>query len=766
MAIVAPTGVAAINAGGVTIHSFFQLPFAPYIPGSQAGAQRQIRFSTEKINLIKSLDLLVIDEISMVRADTLDSIDEVLRRYRDRFKPFGGVQLLMIGDLHQLSPVIKEEEWAMLRPYYDTIFFFSSNALKKTNPVRIELTHIYRQTDTFFIDLLNRVRSNQLDQATLDALNQRYIPDFKPADDEGYITLTTHNQTAQGINSQKLEELSSPTVTFGAIIEGDFPSYAYPTEVDLSLKVGAQVMFVKNDSSKDKLYYNGKIGQVSNIDEEHIYVKCEGEYLEIEVQQAEWQNIRYVLNPETKEVEEQVIGSFRQYPLKLAWAITIHKSQGLTFEKAIIDANASFAHGQVYVALSRCKSFEGMVLRSPIASRSVKTDGTVAAYSKETRESSPDEESLMDSKIEYQRALLNELFDFAEVKRTLFAFNRVMEEHSATVNAAALERSRQLMLAGNAEIFQVADKFRNQLNQIWGERTLPELDEAVQERVQKACGYFLNKLTESLLPPGETLEVESDNKAVRKTALQSLESFLRTLSIKRACLVASIPVFRTDRYIRARVDADIDFITKDKVPGTPKASRTPEDVPHGTLYVALKAWRNAIAAEYNVPVYMVLPQKSLQELVNKLPVSLQELEGVKGMGKTKVKQYGKEIVELIAAYCEEHGVERPEITLPLKTEKPDTKRISLELFLSGKTMEEVAVERGLATGTIETHLIHFIGTGELDIYSVFRKENIDQIMSFLDENRMQSLTELKQALGDDISYSEIKAVQRYLRAED
>jgi ATP-dependent exoDNAse (exonuclease V) alpha subunit len=368
MVVVAPTGVAAINAGGVTIHSFFQLPYGPHIPDheniptSELNPEKpqayQKKFNREKIRLIQSLDLLVIDEISMVRADMLDAIDLVLKKYKDRTKPFGGVQLLMIGDLHQLSPVVKEDEWSLLKKYYDTVYLFSSKALQQIPSVNIELKHIYRQSDEYFINILNKIRNNQIDQQTLTELNQRYIPNFSPDEKEGYIVLTTHNASAQEINQNKLKKIKSPSEIFGADTEGEFPSFSYPTEQELELKEGAQVMFVKNDSSSLKCYYNGKIGKVIRMDEDEVYVKCPDDEDEILVKREEWQNVKYFLDEETKEVKENVIGTFTQYPLKLAWAITIHKSQGLTFEKAIIDANASFAHGQVYVALSRCKNFD------------------------------------------------------------------------------------------------------------------------------------------------------------------------------------------------------------------------------------------------------------------------------------------------------------------------------------------------------------------------------------------------------------------------
>ncbi|VAW73204.1 DNA repair and recombination protein, putative helicase, partial [hydrothermal vent metagenome] len=357
MIITAPTGVAAINAGGVTLHSFFQMPFGPFISGSDAHQQAQHRkINKEKINIIKSLDLLVIDEISMVRADLLDGVDAVLRRYKHRDRPFGGVQLLMIGDLHQLSPVIKDDEWALLKPYYDTGYFFSSNALKQTDMVSIELKHIYRQSDAHFIDLLNKVRDNCLDERSFQALNTRYIADFKPDDTQNYITLTTHNRRADSINQQRMESLQSKPFVFNAEIEGDYPANIYPAPEELLLKKGAQVMFVRNDSSTDKKYFNGKIGKIIKIDNHAISVKCPGDSASIVVEKLTWENIKYTLDEKTKEISEALIGSFYQYPLRMAWAITIHKSQGLTFEHTIIAANAAFSHGQVYVALSRCKT--------------------------------------------------------------------------------------------------------------------------------------------------------------------------------------------------------------------------------------------------------------------------------------------------------------------------------------------------------------------------------------------------------------------------
>jgi hypothetical protein len=764
MAIVAPTGVAAINAGGVTIHSFFQLPFGPYIPESNPNEQRYSRFNKEKINLIKSLDLLVIDEISMVRADMLDGIDEVLRRYKDRNKPFGGTQLLMIGDLHQLSPVIKDEEWSMLKPYYDTVFFFSSNALRKTDPVRIELKHIYRQSDTFFIDLLNKIRENQLDKVSLAALNQRYIPNFNPVEDEGYITLTTHNNTAQEINNSKLEDLKGKLRSFQAQILDDFPQFAYPTEQSLALKIGAQVMFVKNDPSRDKLYYNGKIGTVTRIEENAIFVKCKGDYVDIEVHPAEWKNIKYALNPQTKEIDEQVIGSFIQYPLKLAWAITIHKSQGLTFEKAIIDANNSFAHGQVYVALSRCKSFEGMVLRTPISLNSVKTDGTVAAYTRDASANEPDDDQLTDSKILFQRSLLQELFDFSEMKYAFSRLNRVAEEHENVINKSVSITLKLIQATAEQDIFNVSEKFKNQLNQFFIETGLPEENETLNNRVQKGCVYFYDKIEQSIYPESKSLEIETDNAAVKKVAEQALENFQRAVFTKRMVMLACKEIFNTSTYLRAKSNAEIDFktSTKNSVSPVAKTAMVAKNIPNGELYKTIRDWRNSLAAEHNVPVYMVLPQKALEDLVTILPTTLAALETVKGIGKTKVKQYGKEILDMVNTYCEDNQIEKAAIEIITKKDKVDSRKISLDLFTSGKNIEEIAEERGYTANTIELHLSYYIGTGELEIFDIFPKEKIHKVIDYFMENKQVTLNEAKAALSDDVTYTELRAALKHL----
>ena len=765
MVIVAPTGVAAINAGGVTIHSFFQMAFGPFVPENQdpSNAQFKQKFNRDKINLILSLDLLVIDEISMVRADTLDCIDEILRRYKDRNQPFGGVQLLMIGDLHQLSPVVKEDDWKILRDYYPNLFFFNSNALLKTSPISIELKHIYRQTDNHFIDLLNSVRQNKIDSDILKELNKRYIPNFKPNDDEGYITLTTHNQSAQQINEVKLTEIKEKAYNFTANVVDDFPEYAYPTDFKLELKIGAQVMFVKNDPSRDRLYYNGKIGKITKIDQDTIFVKCPGEFFEIEVHPVDWTNIKYSLNPETKEVEGKIIGSFTQYPLKLAWAITIHKSQGLTFEKAIIDANAAFAHGQVYVALSRCKSFEGMVLKTPISFNSVKTDGVVVDYTKKADENAPGEKQLIDSKIAFQQSLIFNLFDFSDIKTRFFYINKIAEDHNNTLPPALIDNLAQIKALAEKEIYDVADSFKKQLSNLFSLTLLPEDNAELQDRIKKGCQYFFEK-TESLIElPAKNLNVETDNKSVRAGINDALGNLQKAAFVKIVAMRLCLNGFKTLEYLQIAANAEIDYAAtqKQKTISQPALGG---NIKHPDLYVTLKNWRDSLAEENNTPVYIVLPQKALLDLIHQLPSTRQELEAIKGIGKIKVKQYGNDILTMINEYCDVNNIERSAMIISLKDVKTkiDTKKVSFDLYKAGKTIIEIAEERSLTSNTIEGHLAHYINTGEIVVFDIVSKIKVAKIMAHIIQNPNLSSSERKLALGDEVSYGDLKAVMNHL----
>ena len=766
MVVVAPTGVAAINAGGMTIHSFFQLPFGPYLPESKQDASRQRKFNREKIWLIQSLDLLVIDEISMVRADLLDGIDDVLRRYKDHYKPFGGVQLLMIGDLHQLPPVVKDEEWELLREHYATPYFFSSRALRQTNPVAIELKHIYRQSDMVFIELLNKVRNNKLDAEVLETLNSRYRANFKPAPEEGYITLTSHNASAQDINVQKLAEIPGDTQRFTAAVTGDFPPHAFPTEELLELKPGAQVMFVKNDGSREKRYYNGKIGTITEIRGEAIYVKCPDEAQEIQVVPAEWRNIKYTLNAQTKEVAEDVTGAFVQYPLKLAWAITIHKSQGLTFERAIIDAQAAFAHGQVYVALSRCKSFEGIVLRTKIEFSSVRTDTQVKNYTEEADRNAPDEAHLRQSKMDFQQSLMLELFEFRSLKKYFEQLNRVLLEYETTLHADAYLQFKALREQAETLVLSVADKFKHQLRSYFAQPALPEENEDLQARFQKACAWFSEKINDVLLPAAKSIQIVTDNKAVEKTALEALENLEKELFVKNTCFVSAKTGFSTHVYLRAKANAEIDFNAAKKT-ASPSAAYTgvPKNTPHPELYVSLKLWRAELSDTLGTAPFEVLPTRSLLELVQVLPANLPALKKIKGIGAVRSKQFGAEILEIIQKYCIAKGIENTQLSLSEPPPKPDTKLASFELFKAGKSIEEIAAARGLATSTIENHIAHFVAIGEVNVYEIVNQFKVEAIAAFYTRNKTRSMKEAKEYLGDDYSFGELRMVLTYLDKE-
>ncbi len=779
MVVVAPTGVAAINAGGVTIHSFFQLAFGPHIPLSEIGENKQPnvnqpnpshkKFNREKINIIKGLDLLVIDEISMVRADMLDAIDEVLKKYKDKSKPFGGVQLLMIGDLHQLSPVIKDEEWNILKNYYETVYFFSSKALKQTQSVSIELKHIYRQTDTYFIEMLNQIRNNKIEPKTLEELNSRYIPDFSAEDNEGYIILTTHNANAHQINETKLKKIKLSSKKFKAEIKDDFPEYSYPTELDLELKIGAQVMFVKNDSSQAKLFYNGKIGKVTRIEDEVIYVKCPLDAVEIPVDKEEWQNVKYFLDDETKEIKENVIGVFTQYPLKLAWAITIHKSQGLTFEKAIIDANASFAHGQVYVALSRCKTFEGLVLSSPITMRSVKTDNTVSEFSDGVRNNEPDEKQLEESKIAYQQSLLYELFDFKGIKSRDYYLQKVLNENSNIIQKVQIDNIKQNCELAETEIFSVSEKFKAQLVQIFANNHLPQESSEIQDRVKKASSYFLNKVESVLLLFVNEITIDIDNKEIKKVIYDILEKLQKDIFVKFISLKYCVNGFETLAYIKTKANAEIDFKSNIKAKQSIKFEGV-KDSQHSSLYIELKNWRKMLAEENESDEYMILPYKAMAELLKFLPTSIGELRGIKGIGEKKIKQFGHDIIEIISSYCERNNIEKQQIELNVKTKKPkvekrekvDSKKLSLDLFKSGKSIDEIALERNFARSTVEGHLAHYVGIGKLDIYDVVSKSKVEEVTDYFKQSNSKSIVNVKTALGDNISYGELRFVYKYL----
>ncbi len=772
MVVVAPTGVAAINAGGVTIHSFFQVSFGPQIPrdpnsprpvevsadGSVAAGIK--RFSKDKINIIRSLDLLVIDEISMVRADLLDAIDEVLRRYKNRFQPFGGVQLLMIGDLQQLAPVVKDDEWDILKPYYDTCYFFSSRALKKSRFVGIELKKIFRQSDQHFIDLLNRVRENRMDGQTLEQLNNRFQPDFAPDDNQGYITLTTHNFQAQQINEAKLSKLKAPKHTFKAKVEGEFPEYSFPTDHELVLKTGAQVMFVKNDSSPLKLFFNGKIGKITSIGEEGVEVLCPGETEAITVVQAEWQNCKYTLNENTQEIDELVIGQFVQLPLKLAWAITIHKSQGLTFERAIIDAQLSFAHGQVYVALSRCKTLEGLVLRSPISLASVKNDHTVAQFSNQVEQNQPGATELNLARKQYQSLLITELFDFKPLLRQLQLLLTRWKEGASALQGNVDELFHKIPIPVQNELLSVSDRFQPFLHNEMEKAGDAEKNPILLEKLKSGSAYFLQKMKQYFENPLSEVAFQSDNKAVNKNIAETIERLTKEVYVKKACLEKTLEGFSIKNYLEARAKASIE---SPALQGTKARAYELASVKNAGFYHELLDWRKQVAEKMNVPVSKVIGQNVLIEIAGSLPATNRELHQISGLGNKKIQQFGQELLKKAIAFRKEKGLEIPEGSeKDISLAGLSTRQLSYELYKRGKKADEIAVDRGLAVSTIFGHLADFVASGQLDVHDLVDREHYKIIAKALELDKEKSFGEIRASLGDHYDYAEIKLVAAHL----
>ena len=766
MIVVAPTGVAAINAGGVTIHSFFQLSFAPQI-GIENEQIRQMRFNKEKINIIRSLDLLVIDEISMVRADILDAIDRVMRRFKNGRKPFGGAQVLMIGDLQQLAPVIKNDEWNLLKREYETIYFFSSKVLKETKFVSIELNHVFRQQDDKFIAILNKVRDNKLDQEAVIALNQRHLPNFQPNDIDGYITLCTHNVQADRINDAKLRSIPVKAQIFSAQIEGKFPEYSYPTDFELKLKTGAQVMFVKNDPSPEKLFYNGKIGMITDIDSDTVFVRCPDDEDEIAVTPLLWENVKYSIDEKTSEIKEETEGSFTQIPLKLAWAITIHKSQGLTFERAIIDAEASFAHGQVYVALSRCKTLEGMVLSTPISNRSIINDGTVSGFIQDVEKNQPSEKELISAKLAYQNELLTELFRFNFISYLVNSINKLMIENASALPVILTDQIKNMQMAVSNDLVDVAEKFQNQINQLLAVQPDVEQNSKLQDRVSKAAGYFEEKLKTIVVDGLAKADLEVDNKTLRKQINNSSSRLLEEAETK----LAGFEVCKTGFNVKKLLDAQSKALIDNNQPTSKKRKvkevLDPDNIPHPELYSLLRSWRYEKASELGVPVYMVFSQKALIELVNYLPTDSKSLGLINGLGARKIEQFGADIVQMIQHYCNENDIEKGEIPLKenpkkLKAPKTDTKKESFDLYKSGKTIAEIATERSLTKNTIESHLAYYVGRGELDVKQFLSEEKLKKIVDYFKSVENKSFGEAKNHFGDEVSYGEMRMGLSYL----
>jgi len=757
MIVVAPTGVAAINAEGVTIHSFFSLPFSPFVPKEARvdnGSNQFHRFSRVKIDIIRSLDLLVIDEISMVRADVLDAIDEVLRRYKNRNKPFGGVQLLMIGDLQQLPPVVTDADVEILKDYYDTYFFYGSRALRNTRFVTIELQHIYRQSDSRFIDLLNAVRDNRLTREVFDLLGQRTIPGFESDD---HIMLTTHNYQSQKVNDARLKGLKNASYFFKAKVSGDFPESAYPTDAQLELKIGARVMFLKNDP--EKAFYNGKIGVVTAIQNESIYVKGEGDDVTIAVRPMEWNNMQYGIDEKTQDIVETVIGTFEQYPLKLAWAITIHKSQGLTFDRVVIDARAAFAHGQVYVALSRCRTLDGLVLSTPVLQSSLVNSSEIEQFIKQQNENTPTPESLKAAQQYYMQELLLDLFDFTPLHRAIVDITYRLKDNEQIVSGNVFSSIRSIKDSVNQDIVSVGVKFHSQLNELIAQNGNVTENQLLQERIRKGAAFFCEKILHLLIEQVEMLSYETDNKTVKKSIKEGIDRLLEKTYLKKACLEACVNGFELSHYLSVRAKISIANDQQSVKSGEKQTGKIASK--HPELLLKLRSWRNATATELNIEPYEVLRQKSIDEIVAFLPTNSRALSAIKGLGAKRVRQFGTELLEIILEYMQEKGlvISTEE---PAEEKKQNTYEKTYELFSKGLSIEAIAQERALGITTIEGHLARFVKDGTITIETIMPLETVERISDYFKTAEIHNLTPAYEALGGQVSYGELRCVLNHL----
>lgn len=792
MVVAAPTGVAAINARGVTLHSLFQLPFGIFRRGERMALKRMGR---NKLALIRSIEVLVIDEISMVRCDVLDGVDEVLRQVRRDSRPFGGVQLLMIGDVQQLAPICRDEDWMDLRDSYASPYFFDSIALRECNYITIELNEIFRQSDRYFTSLLNSVRDNDMSPEVIAQLNSRYIPDFNPRDDEGYITLSTHNYTVNSINEKKLAELKEESHYFDAEIKGEYSEWSYPTDTCLELKVGAQVIFIKNDISPAKLYYNGMIGKIIEIEASTIKVETESQI--IEVSKVSWENIEYVVNDNTGKIEENIKGLFSQIPLKCAWAITIHKSQGLTFDKVVIDAGHSFAHGQVYVALSRCRTLEGIVLRTPLGGGAVVRDRVVDGFCASLCESSASEAQLVEQKKKYFADVLCEIFAFDNLSRLIDSYFSLSISILNNSDGELTADLRDLNFSLNKEILEVGRNFQIQLRGAVTAADNYTEDSFIADRLQKAAGYFTPKIEAlSKVFKRATREVKTENKEIKKRLKKYQDELTDELLLKGCSMTICSEGFELESYLEKKFailthtsieQKSAPIIKKPTsiiVPDPYSENNQGSDMAHPLLYDMLVDWRREKAEDENVPLYMILGNKVLVDILDILPTNPEELLLVRGISTRKLEKYGKDVLGIVCDYIENEGVDLRghkeyldaliENALAIKRNKSEERRaarlsnpteakkpnhqLTYELYREGFSPSEIAERLGFTIGTIYNHIARYVESGELSIFDFVSEAKTAVILAAQMECSDNSLRTLKEHLGSEYSYEEIRLV--------
>ncbi len=773
MVVAAPTGVAAINAGGVTLHSLFQLPFHPFLPTDNNRQEflSKIRYQKQRIQLLRKIELLVIDEISMVRCDVLDAIDAILRSVRrNHSAPFGGIQVLFIGDLYQLPPVVTRNEWdELLANYYESPFFFDSKAVKEQMPLLMELNKIYRQKEESFVSLLNKVRNNLMEKEDFDALNLRFIPDFQPAIEDKYITLTSHNNQADSINFAKRNKLDTPSFIYKARIEDEFPENLYPAEAELILKEGMQVMFIKNDPVTKK-YFNGKIGTVSSVSTDKITVNCDGD--EIEVFEETWENTKYTLNRSDEKLEQKILGRFIQYPLRMAWAITIHKSQGLTFEKVMIDAASSFSSGQVYVALSRCTSLEGIVLLSKIPPFAIHSNQKVVEGQRALAPKGSLAERFQGARQSFTLLVLSEIFLLEEAEKNFVILKNAVENNKNKLNDNAAEWTVQY-LEEIRKHKSTAEKFLSQVKLLMRDKPVIENNEQLQKRIQAAAAYFLPSLEnikQKLQQHPLITEHRETATAVDEALLETMTALIKTIHSMQYC---SAP-FSITEYLKHKLNLSIPRIHISSYAANKKL--TPAfDIPNAGLFFDLKNWRDKTCNEQDLPIYLVANNNSLKEIATYLPRTTQHLQLISGFGKAKAEKYGGEILEIVQDYCTKHHLEtnielksvnpkrqRKEPTAEKANKKIPSALISLQLYKEGKDIDTIAKERILAASTIEGHLTEFIKTGEIKVDAFADETTVKIVSEYLISNTDKKHSEIRTMLNNAYSFAQIRAVANHL----
>lgn len=708
--IVAPTGIAALNAGGSTIHSMFQLPLGTFLPDrtpsgefsldrnlyTQYSLTRKHPLSSGKKQILRSIDLLIIDEVSMLRADVLDAIDYRLRSVRGNFnRAFGGVQVLMIGDLYQLPPIVKEHEWGFLKRYYHSAYFFEAKALQAEGFVFIELDKVYRQSDDTFITLLNHLRENQVTEADIDLLNRYYQPQTDEA--AGIVTLTTHNYRAEEINTNQLKRLTSNSYIFNALVEDDFPESMYPISAQLELKVGAQIMFVRNDNSNG-LYYNGSLGIIHHLDSENIKVQLLDSNKIIDVTRDVWENKRYTVSKISKDMDEEVMGTFNQYPMKLAWAVTVHKSQGLTFDKAIVDVGKAFAPGQVYVALSRLRSLEGLILKTRIDPSVINNDLLVVNFSKTRQPTEQLMSILTDKRNSYIEELITGIFSFGSVQKELLYHIREGNFEGEIEDASMKPILNVISDALNSESENTL-KFTQQLLLLLREGKHIML----AERVTKGASYYMSLLEQHISTLLLHMKQAASNR-VSKAYLQSLDEVDQLLMKKYEDVAKSAIIIDGLITNKKRIDVS-----------------TVEEL------------RESLRRQWFEKAATLATESRRQSLVK------QQEKKQRKPREPRVRN------------------RKPQEAKGSSIEK------SLLLFQAGKTIAEIASERGLATSTIEEHIVRAVRIGKMPLNEWVSASEYDLLKNAILENTDGVMKPVFDKLGGQISYGKIKAVMHSLK---